>query len=96
VFVNMKPSDDWVRHSRLACATVKFVSGSTVSDQRRAPSASRACSGAVTASSAPTEKAPARPVSLAAPRIVVSTGVDANPPSGTLGLSCGCRPIRRE
>src|SRR5439155_1351743 len=47
----------------------------------------------VTASNAPTVRPPAeRPVSLAAPRIVVEVGDEASPNSGP---SCGARPTRR-
>ena len=54
-----------------------------------------ASSSEVTAFSAPNEKAPSRPVSFDAPRMVVCVGA-GEPPSGTSASPRGARPMRRE
>ncbi len=68
------PRFERLANSRRARSTLKLVSGSMVGRRRAGPAAMTARSSCVTALSAPTEKTPTRPVSLAAPRMVAVGG----------------------
>ena len=74
VDVSITPRFERLANSRRARTRLNAVSGSITVSVRSRPEAMVACSSWVAALSAPTENAPMRPASLAAPRMVTAAG----------------------